>query len=44
MNAECELEKGRVERCDRRIEKMEMEHRNEMDDLKTKFCKDTEVS
>ena len=26
------------------LEKMEMEHRNEIDDLKVKFSKDTEVS
>merc|ERR1712157_589941 len=40
--ADCEMERTRVERAERRIEKLGREHRNEIDDLKIKFSRDTE--
>merc|ERR1719378_1779448 len=40
--ADCEMERTRVERAERRIEKLGREHRNEIDDLKSKFSRDTE--
>ena len=40
--ADCEMERTRVERAERRIEKLGRDHRNEIDDLKSKFSRDTE--
>ena len=40
--AELQLEKTRLERAERRLQQAELFHRNEIDDLKMKFSKETE--
>lgn len=40
--ADCEMERTRVERAERRIEKLGREHRDEIDNLTIKFNKDNE--
>ena len=40
--AEMQLEKTRFERAERRLTSAELQHRNEIDDLKIKFSKETE--
>ena len=44
LYAQLEMEKGRYERLERQISQMEINHRNELDDLKLSFTRQRDVS